>query len=1386
MSSLFGSPSPAGSPRSTASNVLTPNQKVQALLAQFDDSESDTPAHSRRSASVTNGGAHGEGESVNGLVSPSSDGDDSEEEDVFPGASRSRIAARLQGITTAATGAENNERGLASVLSPSKFADGSDGNNSIAQPVMRRRLLTKRKSSPPQEPTRLHASRSASPTTLASPGLHPPQRADLSTPLTDDSDPEDEDKPSTAGKSKFLALVEKHRQQRLAREAEEDAKRAARIESLKSQEKDVRQQRGSSPADTTDEESDLSQNDGAIQLSKQARPTRKASKKALEEMSRETQRMSRNMQLAHQARTKKKITKDSLLARFNFPVASSKAGLGSPQQNEAATASSSVAGSDTEAPSRHETPPTSPVQDGSHSGDAEKVLRQVSVAPQATENDIELTKAMNSSRSADKGKARAASEQPIPQSLPLNPIIAYSSHHLHQDLSEPVLQPSIKPHGPQRLLGKTKELEVDDSDSELEVITSRGDIRKYAAFEQLPKRKAKETASHLALRSLAHLIGGDDRKRSVNAAEMESSLRKAARLQAREERQHKIEELKAKGVMIQTSEEREREQQEVEDLLEKARQEAVEIQKREKALAKKDGTYSKDDFDDEESDEDDDFEEDEGENLSEDSADDEEDNLQEEEGEDESNILVDDAAEEDDSDGSASQESEAEDALSQSETELDDQVKLVASRKSRVNRVVSDDEDEEAPSEKLRSPQLPAPTKTPQSLLRSARKQIPGLQMSDDLPIGLTQAFAATMADSQSQDMETIPEQDSLTMTMDLPSPHIAMVPRLHRLDSVDVITDSQPASQTQPLNISLSFSETQAIPQSPASERRMSVTQFTPSQAQFEPTQDGGYLMSPFAGNRFSTETPQHPRPQSTIDTVILPIDAEQSPVMQRKARLIRGRANDNGSDDESHEAAVPMAFDVMRRAAKRKSHEQFDKSKSGAQKIVDEAAEESEDEYAGLGGASDEEVNDEENEDDRQMIDEDTQVGVGDEAKLAKLYADRERQRDEADVSKLLKDITTGALRRKRGNDDLDLSDEEDAMVRRREAKRREFAKMRRELLKDEAVGKIAEDKKKEAFLRSIEDRQVSDDEDNFDLPDSVVEDESQDKASQPAQELEGSGNPQTNDMPALKSKQPLQTAGASRLNQGTRSTGRETNMNRRPATLAEIRESVSFLIEEPDSQAGTIDLGLSDSEDEPEAYVNLDRHLESVEADENADDGDDLGDFIVDDDGQATDDSVFKKPTVPYSETRAPFSARRTQEQGTVVNRLRMLRESSSSSGSSGSTKMAFYSASSLTSVSFGKVPSLLRRATTNSSLGSMSGRDETVSATGVVTNKTERGKASDEKEFVRKGSGGRRNAVNFRPTVREEKMSQRAGVAKKSKAKKAGVGSLGALFRRDSWA
>lgn len=80
-------------------------------------------------------------------------------------------------------------------------------------------------------------------------------------------------------------------------------------------------------------------------------------------------------------------------------------------------------------------------------------------------------------------------------------------------------------------------------------------------------------------------------------------------------------------------------------------------------------------------------------------------------------------------------------------------------------------------------------------------------------------------------------------------------------------------------------------------------------------------------------------------------------------------------------------------------------------------------------------------------------------------------------------------GALRRKRGAD-FDLSDDDDDRAQeRRRRKQREFAKMRKALLADENIGKIAENPKKAAFLAAIEDR-LDDDIDFLKSPEKPTE--------------------------------------------------------------------------------------------------------------------------------------------------------------------------------------------------------------------------------------------------------------------------------------------------------
>lgn len=109
------------------------------------------------------------------------------------------------------------------------------------------------------------------------------------------------------GNERFLALVARKRAEREAKEAAEALKEAERRKNRKKIDAEL----GIGGSDDSGEDNVASQ---------RAPTRRRAGKKALEEMHKETQRMARSMQLTHQARTRKKITKQSLFEKFNFQL----------------------------------------------------------------------------------------------------------------------------------------------------------------------------------------------------------------------------------------------------------------------------------------------------------------------------------------------------------------------------------------------------------------------------------------------------------------------------------------------------------------------------------------------------------------------------------------------------------------------------------------------------------------------------------------------------------------------------------------------------------------------------------------------------------------------------------------------------------------------------------------------------------------------------------------------------------------------------------------------------------------------------------------------------------------------------------------------------------
>ena len=1060
--------SPVSTHEDNLSEQLTPRSKIKAMLAALDDESEEeqssvqTRDSNRPKEVASEKDVQRRTETVNGAVDAMNVSDDDEEVGSDVIAPRGKLAARLRRQKAASPNAEISSddegiganayqrikqqlNGKASQITDTGILDKRHESEEPEVPLTRKFLQRRKKqvargsdnsptsskslsihgASPelPLTPMKSRSMRSPS-AHAASPGLFlTPKRASPSaaTATRYASNSSDSDLPTEPhANAQFLALVAKKREEREAKAAAEEKKRAEKAARLHAQRNLTARL---SDYDTGD--------DKALEdkLTQQARPTRKASKKALEEMNRETQRMSRNMQLAHQAKTKKKVTKESLLAKFNF-----RCNLTPPttaSQTHGSTTASSAPGSDVEGVKELGTPPTSPLKPNNdfeknpgmdmrdtiqHRGTVplEESIRAV---PGLDDDLPNIQDILDAPRPVlDKGKGKATEQ-------PLSDAIDISLKRKKMSFTQPPIR--INPRRDTLRQGYTSV-----SSDDLEVIPkSKVRRRKLDIFDKLPAKKVTEERSLQRLRALAHLTSPgrqtDKSRASMTPGEMQASLQKRARQQAAKERAEKLQDLKDRGIFVQTAEERLHDQAEVEDLLEKARQEGEALTKKEKDASKKERRENG--MEDDSSDDDEEYRESEadieipGRELSgsDEEADDEAQNVESTEGseseqegeeddqeeEDEENgvmsdhdhrrlvNLIDDEASEDSQDSGSDTK-----IRSESEKDADDQFPVVLNkRRSRTIRVVDDEDNDEIADIVLSG--------TMKMMKNHIAPQIPG---SDEAPMGLTQAFEATMAETQTQ---THPgprgmdcEQDSLNFLRGIPDPGLPMI-------DTDTIESFVPDSQNQAKNTAGSPSPIMVVPeeidihlsQSQLDHETVSRPfELQPISTQFsdipDPTQDVGFGSSSPLGERFMSVPP------STVDTVLLsPLANKEVTIVKKKGRLRRrGSAVQVLSDtDDVVKEGRPVdaaqdsfkisanAFDVMKKARAESEivHDPFDKKKSDAKGMVEEQAEESEDEYAGLGGNSDDESMAEDDEEVRKMIDE-GEVKV-DERKLAAFYA-------------------------------------------------------------------------------------------------------------------------------------------------------------------------------------------------------------------------------------------------------------------------------------------------------------------------------------------------------------------------------------------------------------
>lgn len=1004
------SPSPAEGVSAPTSPQLSPRSKIKALLAAVDDADSDDESNVRlglealmktpNENNIPNTKSHD-------LPSVEEEEDEEEEEIIRP---RGRLAGRMRAQDTNSTDdttkSSKNSVPLSAVSTNTNNKDDEDEeDDDDISALPRRRLMRPNRASTPEA--------SAGPQVPSSPSLFvtpaPETPGAYRQPAAESES--DEELPENLGKSeRFLALVARKRQERLAKEAEEERKqkeRAARIAEQIPAELD------------TDDVSDITDDDGGRRLTQDvSRPARKASKKALEEMNRETQRISRSLQLAHEAKTKKRITKASLFERFNFRSDATTKNVSKVVSSSRPTTPGSAHQTDAEMVDAG-TPPSSPPL-------ASKSILNPPATPVGPSTISKLAKSLEEeddelptleeaifaqSKNEEKGKGKAVE------------ISAEPKETKKSATSKPKRQIRVK------LPPAHTNLVTIDSDDELE-ITKPKKGRMDAIFDRIPEKKGQESKSMHVLRHLAHLSSPTrdssrtrTAKPSMTPAELQMSLQQRARAQAKLERERRLEFLRSKGITVQTEEERQREREQVEDIVARARQEVEEIMQKEREDAKKARKESKKNGDNDplawdDDDDDDSFVESEEDPAEIELSGSEEENEKDEEEDAENgdadeptaSPIFDQEAEED---GGSEEEPPTPKAARDvtSDDEADDELPPMTFRRSKKHaHVVSDDEDDvqATPRPKTSHPKSPPVTtdspKIPTSVLRSARKNfIPGLPvpLAGPAGLGLTQIFAGTMDDSQVR-----PTSGSLQEFM----PSLGNFPDSQFSATADqsqndMILNSQNTQEidTQPIQLHFPQSQMHGL-DSLMQPEGTQCSQF------IEPTQDGGFQdLSPLK-QRFVEA------PQSTVDTVLLgdaPDDevVQESPLVKRTGRLRRRGGNSAslstlGSIEtpdspttttriaslsvEVDPNTAASAFKLMQKAAKRKQRmqEKFDKKKSKATEMIEEQAEESEDEYAGLGGVDGEDSSEEDEELVNEMID-DAAGNNADDDKLAGFFA-------------------------------------------------------------------------------------------------------------------------------------------------------------------------------------------------------------------------------------------------------------------------------------------------------------------------------------------------------------------------------------------------------------
>lgn len=202
--------------------------------------------------------------------------------------------------------------------------------------------------------------------------------------------------------------------------------------------------------------------------------------------------------------------------------------------------------------------------------------------------------------------------------------------------------------------------------------------------------------------------------------------------------------------------------------------------------------------------------------------------------------------------------------------------------------------------------------------------------------------------------------------------------------------------------------------------------------------------------------------------------IDDEITPAAVSKGRqLVRANLSNIGEtqeedeeeqeeDDQEMQERIKAYEEKIRRKELKLLQKRKEMDRKGYRKIIEGEAEESEDEWAGIGGA-DGEVEELANSEDERMIDNNFNIDLNDD-EIRKKFMEEHQIKDRKQLDKLLDDLKNHRLV-KRAGANLDLSDEEDELLLNY---RRQ--KLQEQRLKLQQVDQNNKSEKAKAFFESI----------------------------------------------------------------------------------------------------------------------------------------------------------------------------------------------------------------------------------------------------------------------------------------------------------------------------